>query len=319
MINERNTSSSSACLGFDGKLLCYHDLHKYDALWCALAWTNTGLNVLLAIIAVFYNTKILVDFSKCRRRLKNSNMLLFNLAMADVFVGLVILPSRALLLGSFLLKKTSTCQNALQILFKSLQRTLSMASLHAVLMTTIERYISIEYCMKYTVIITRTRMVAVISSAWFLSSILGLLILFKPQIAQLVLAVHVICICFTLGAINLKMHMVAKSQSRKIYLQRLSVRGTCPVKKHLKTHKSVAMVITAMTLCYFPYAVISLISIIRNTASLDSLQLYSSTSFLAASSLNSFVYFKQVKKSPFYLKRAMYVSTKGGNDGGCTI
>lgn len=316
MANETKIISVT-CLGFEMKnrhVLGFHGILSYT-----LAWANCGLNILLAGIAVFYNIKILVDFRKHRRKWSFSNMLLFNLSITDAVVGLVILPSRTLLFGAALLGETAACEHLLLILFESIRSTVSTASFHAVFMVSFERYVSVVHCMKCTVIMTKTRTVSAILLGWLLSSALGLLTLFTPRAVQLVLSVHIFCGCLTLGALNLKMHMVAKSQRTKIYLQRLSVRRQDPVKKYLKTQKPVAMVITAITLCYFPQAVISFIAFITNSSSLDSLQLWSATLFFAASSLNPFVYFKQVKKSPFHRKRAMYISENGGYCASWTV
>ena len=319
MVNEANATRSS-CFGFQMDERYAIAFNNFDILTkCSYvaAWTNSGLNILLAVIAVFYNVKILVNFSNVTRKWNFTNILLFNLALADLFVGLFILPSRALLFGAALLGEKTVCHHTLQILFKSLQIIFSTASFHAVFMVTIERYISVVHCMKCTVVMTKTRMVLAALSGWILSSTLGLLTIFTPRTVQVVLSAHITWICFMLGTLNLKVHMVAKSQRTKIYLQRLSVRReeSHPVKKYLKTHKSFAMVITTITLCYFPEAVIGFVFLVGNVPTIASLQLWTETLFFSASTLNPFVYFKQVEKSPFRRKRAMYISTNGGYSG----
>ena len=309
MVNATNATSAT-CFGFQMEKRCAFDqFNKHGTLTYTLAWTNVGFNMLLSGIAVFCNIKILVNFSNKQTRKGNfTNILLFNLAMADVLVGLFILPSRVLLLGATLLGQPGACHNAIQNLFEILQNTFSTTSFHAILMVTIEKYISVVHCMKYTVVITKARMVTAALSGWFLSSTFGLLTLFTPRVVQLILFFHITWVCFTLAALNLHLFLVAKSQRTKIYLQRLSVRcqETHPVKKYLKAHKSVSMATAMITLCYFPQAVISFIFFVGNNPSISPFHLWSATLFLAASSLNPFVHFKQVKESSLSRKRAIY-------------
>ena len=303
MVNVTNATSTT-CFGY-----AFDQFNRHDILTYALAWTNAGFNMLLSGIAIFCNIKILVNFSsKYTRKGNFTNVLLFNLAIADVLVGLFILPSRMVILGATLFGEPGVCLNTIQNLFEILQNIFSTASFDAVLMVTIEKYISVVHCMKYTVVITKTRMMAAALSGWVFSITLGLFTLFTPQVVQLVLSVHITWVCFTLGALNLHLYLVAKSQRTKIYLQRLSVRRqeTHPVKKYLKTHRSVSMVIAMITICYFPQVVISFIFFIGNNTSISTFHLWSATLFLAASSINPFVYFKQVKELPLSRKRAIY-------------
>lgn len=313
MVNESNITSSM-CGGFQTKYpFALRQFDKSDVLDYALAWTNIGLNLLLAGIAFFCNIKILNDFSN--KQARKWKILLFNLVLADVFVGLVILPWRALLLGAALLNEPAACQDVSHSLFQILQRTFSTASFHAVFMVTVEKYVSVVHCMKCSAVMTKTRMLTAVLLGWTISGTLGILTLFTPRKVQLILSVHITWVCLTLSALNLKVHLVAKSQRTKIYLQRLSVRReeTHPAKKYLKMHKSVSMAIAMITLCYFPQALISFIFFIEDAWSIGPLQHWSETLFLAASSLNPFVYLQQCKKSPFTRKRAIYLSANADN------
>lgn len=265
--------------------------------------------MLLGAITIFYNVKILARVTGHRRKWKCSKIALLNLAVADVMVGFVILPSWAFLLGAALLGETRLCQPAVQMPFRSLQVFLSAASFHGVVIVTIERYISVMYCMKCSVIMTRKRMVKATLAAWFVSSSLGAAVfLASSRAVQLVLSIHTISICFILVALNIKIHLIAQAQRTRICLQRRSVHCAerRPFKKHLKIHKSVVMVITAITLCYVPRFLISLTSFVGIGWLAKLFQPWSSTLFFAASSLNPFVYFKTLEKAAISRKRAIY-------------
>lgn len=331
MVNETTSDTISTCFGFemvlridkdDALTVHYAEVHKYGVLSYSLAGMNCGLNVLLGVIAIFYNTKILTNVPGRRRKWKFSNIALWNLAVADVIVGFIILPSRALLLVAALQGEVLVCQGAVKMLFKSLQIFLSTASFHGVVIVTIERYISVIHCMKCTIIMTKVRMVSATLTAWFVSSSFGVAtLLTAPRTIQLVLSIHIISVCIIIGVLNVKMHLVAKAQRTRICLQRRSVHCTerHPIKKYLKMHKSVAMVITTITLCYVPGTLISLISFMGFSPLVDLIQPWSTTLFFAASSLNPFVYFKKVKKSAFSRKRAIYVSPSSTYYNGCNV
>lgn len=330
MGNETNDIIST-CFGFqmavrmdqDGKLTPrYIEFHKYGRLSYSFAWMNCGFSVLLGAITIFYNIRILANGVDRRRKWMFSTMALFNLAVADVMVGLVVLPCHALLLAVALLGETLVCQTSVQMLFRSLQIFFSSASFHGVVIVTIERYISIIHCMKCTVIMTKERMMVATLTAWLVSSCFGIAtLLTAPQTIQSVLSVHIIFLCFILVTLNIKMHLVAKAQRTRICLQRRSVRclERRHVKKHLKVHKAVAMVITKIILCYVPRNLVALFSFTGVSVSTDLLKPWLSTLFFAASSLNPFVYYKTVKKSALSRKRAIYGSASSGYYNGSNV
>lgn len=296
--------------------------HKYSILSYSLAWVNCGLNVLLGAITIFYNAKILSKATGHCRKWKSSKIALLNLAVADILVGFVVLPSCAFLLAAGLLGEARVCQPAVQVLFESLRTVLSAATFYGVVIVTIERYISVIYCMKCTVIMTRARMLTATLTAWFISSGFGMAVVFAaPRAVQLVLSIHIISVYFILAALNIKMHLVAKAQRTRICLQRRSVRRNerHPTKKHVKIHKSVAMVITALTLCYVPRSLIILISFMGAGHLADLFQTWSTTLFFLSSSLNPFVYYKTLKKAAFSRKREIYGSASSRYYNGCNV
>ena len=318
MTNETD-GISSTCFGFQMALRKDKDetltsrsaeFRKYSGWSYSLAWANCPLNLILGAITIFYNIKILVRATGHHRKWKCSKLALLNLAVADVMVGFVILPSRAFILGATLLGEKRLCQPAVQIPLKSLQVFLSAASIHGVVIVTIERYISVIYCMKCYVIMTRKRMVIATTAAWFVSSSFGLAVfLASSRIVEPILSIHIISICFILVAFNIKIHLIAQAQRTRICLQRRSVH--CPEKRpfknYLKIHKSVVMVIAAITLCYVPRCLISLTSsFVGISWSAKLFQPWSTTLFFAASSLNPFVYFKTLEKAAISRKRAIY-------------
>ena len=318
MTNETD-GISSTCFGFQMALRKDKDetltirsaeFRKYSVWSYSLAWANCALNVLLGAITIFYNVKILARANEHHRKWKCSKIALLNLAVTDVMVGFVVLQSWAFLLGAALLGETRLCQPAVQISFRSLQVFLSAASIHGVVIVTIERYISVMYCMKCSLIMTRKRMVIATIVAWFVSSNFGVAAyLASSRAVQLVLSIHIISICFILVALNIKIHLIAQAQRTRIFLQRRSVHcpERRPLKKYLKIHKSVVMVIAAITLCYVPRFLINLTNSFVGISWLAKLfQPWSTTLFFAASSLNPFVYFKTLKKAAISRKRAIY-------------
>lgn len=318
MTNETD-GISSTCFGFQMALhkdkdetlfIRFAEFRKYSVWSYSLAWANCALNMLLGAIAIFYNVKILVRVTGHCRKLGCSKIALLNLAVADLMVGFTILPPWAFLLGAALLGETGLCQPAVQMPFRSLQVFLSAASFHGVVIVTIERYISVMYCMKCSVIMTRKRMVSATFAAWFISSSLGAAVFHaSSRTVQLILSIHTISICFILVALNIKIHLIAQAQRTQICLQRLSVHYSerRPFKKNLKIPKSVVMAIATITLCYVPRSLISLTSFVGGIRWLAKLfQPWSTTLFFAASSLNPLVYFKTLERAAISRKRAIY-------------
>ncbi|ODM87495.1 Alpha-1A adrenergic receptor [Orchesella cincta] len=133
-------------------------------------WTNKQVTLiiilgLLSIVTIIANSFVLYIFTSGKQKLRNpTNLLLANLAVADLLVGLVVMPILASatildfkwIFGDFLCHSFDYCHFLL-----------CGASMWSMIMIGVDRYIGVTRPLKYKNIITQNRTIFVIIFIWF--------------------------------------------------------------------------------------------------------------------------------------------------------
>lgn len=129
----------------------------YYAIWHAVY-------IVIILPTVLGNGLVILSIIKFRKLRSNMNMLIGNLAISDLLVGLVLLPSD-MLADIFEWKATNkyVCLGIFAIFVLTLGSSCSN-----LLLISIERFIAIVYPVKKTVLLTKRKMFFVMSMAWIL-------------------------------------------------------------------------------------------------------------------------------------------------------
>ena len=122
-----------------------------------------GLFSLLAVVTVTTNLLVLASSISINQRLRcPTYLLLLSLSVADLTVGLLLLPTRSIELLSyswtrqFIWCKVTLCLNLFSL----------SASLLNLLAVTFDRFLAISYSLMYNTMITKQRMYATITAVW---------------------------------------------------------------------------------------------------------------------------------------------------------
>ncbi|XP_055065267.2 trace amine-associated receptor 13c-like [Misgurnus anguillicaudatus] len=122
---------------------------------------------LLSVWTVFLNLLVIISISHFKKLHTPTNMLILSLAVADLFVGLIVMPLEAIRL-------IETCWyfgDTICRLFILILGLLISTSLSNLVLIAVDRYMAVCHPLLYPQKITTTRTIIIISVSWFCCSV----------------------------------------------------------------------------------------------------------------------------------------------------
>ena len=227
-------------------------------------WAITTISVLTAMFsaaAIAGNTLVLIAIYRSPHLRVVSNFFLASLAMADLFVGLVIDP---VLIAKTVKNVNSFDKNPLAIAAVVLSIQSVTATVYNLSVVSIDRYFAITVVFRYTEIITPRRCALTIAAVWVLSIFFGFSRFFvtddkdlpvlwsAASVVTFIIPFCVIAFCYY------KIFRVAKTQSRRIVAANtLSSQQWRQSKRDRKAAYTVAIIIGIFLAFFFPNLVLS--------------------------------------------------------------
>ncbi|XP_065121169.1 trace amine-associated receptor 13c-like [Paramisgurnus dabryanus] len=132
--------------------------HEYNIMYVFLS--------LLSVWTVFLNLLVIISISHFKKLHTPTNMLILSLAVADLLVGLIIMPLDAI-------KLIETCWYFGDIfcgLFLITMGMLFSASFNSLVVIAVDRFVAVCYPLQYERTVTTTKTVIVICLCWFYST-----------------------------------------------------------------------------------------------------------------------------------------------------
>ena len=204
---------------------------------------NIVFFILLAITIIIANLLVLISIYMNRRLRCPTYLLILSLSVADLMVGLVLLPVRVMELLSLEWSRTFVlCKMTLSLNLFNLS-----ASMLNLLAVTADRFLAISYSLTYSTMVTNNRMCVIITIAWLTAFVVSFFPLFgvgmKPaamyrvhhlcrygdvmEDTYMTLYFAVICAAPTvlITAAYFKIFFLARSQERRIASLKVYVNG----------------------------------------------------------------------------------------------
>nr|XP_055063167.1 trace amine-associated receptor 13c-like [Misgurnus anguillicaudatus] len=132
--------------------------HEYNIMYVFFS--------LLSVWTVFLNLLVIISISHFKKLHTPTNMLILSLAVADLFIGLIIMPLEAIRL-------IETCWyfgHTFCKLFLIIMGLLPFTSLSNLVLIAVDRYVAVCHPLLYPQKITMTRTIITICVSWFCSS-----------------------------------------------------------------------------------------------------------------------------------------------------
>ncbi|XP_036970873.1 trace amine-associated receptor 13c-like [Acanthopagrus latus] len=257
----------------------------------------------ISVLTVVLNLLTLIIISSSRQLHTPTNLILLSLAVSDLLVGLVVMPSQIVLMQSVLFLDKMSC-----VFLYLCGFILTSASVGNMVLISVDRYVAICYPLRYSSMITPRRVQIYLSLCWFCSVIYNFMLL-KDHLSQIDLLNSCYQECFLVinyifGAVDLlvtffcpltviivlymRVFVVAVSQARVMRSQISALRSnTVTVKRsEMRAARTVGVILLVFVLCLLPYYSSSIAG--QDTKSMaSSVQMWL---FYSNSSLNPLIY-----------------------------
>ncbi|XP_023284643.1 trace amine-associated receptor 13c-like [Seriola lalandi dorsalis] len=224
----------------------------------------------IAVLTVMLNLLVIISISHFRQLQTPTNLLLLSLAVSDLLLGLVVMPTAVVLVQSCWFMDRITC--ALSYL---LGLILTSTSVSTMVLISVDRYVAICEPLHYSSRMTTSRVKICVSVCWFYSVTYNLIIM-KDHFSQMRTSDScyqecAVTINYISGAIDLvltffgpvtviivlytRVFVVAVSQARVMRSQTAGVKSnTVTVKKsEMRAARTLGIVLFVFILCLCPY------------------------------------------------------------------
>ncbi|XP_070765687.1 trace amine-associated receptor 13c-like [Enoplosus armatus] len=229
----------------------------------------------IALLTVMLNLLVIISISHFRQLHTPTNLILLSLAVSDLLVGLAVIPSAILLLQSCGFQDQITC--ALSYLLGFI---LTSASVGNMVLISVDRYVAICDPLRYSSMITPSRVKISVSLCWFCSVLYNFITL-KDHLSQIDWSNScyqecAVTINYISGAVDLlftffgpvtviivlymRVFVVAVSQARVMRSQISAVKSnTVTVKKsEIKAARTLGVTLLVFIICLCPYYIPSI-------------------------------------------------------------
>ena len=137
-------------------------------------WSLAAVNIIASPTTVLLNALVMVILTKRKELQRRSNILLFNLAIADLLVGALCMPLTTI--ADLLIVGQVSPEHGCTVFYVNLLiifNVLTWASLFTLTMMAWERYVAIRKWMDYKNILTKGRLKMLATVSWLLAIFLG--------------------------------------------------------------------------------------------------------------------------------------------------
>ncbi|XP_073730866.1 trace amine-associated receptor 13c-like [Misgurnus anguillicaudatus] len=230
---------------------------------------------LLSVWTVFLNLLVIISISHFKKLHTPTNMLILSLAVADLLVGLIVMPLEAI-------KLIETCWyfgDTICRLFILTVGLLTSTSLSNLVLIAVDRYVAVCHPLLYPQKITMTRTIIIICVCWFSSSTYNILIVITTSTSKYTcygectiiitfawtiidLFMSFLIPCTVIITLYLRIFYVAHHQVKVINSLMRSgkhlTEGSVRRKSESKAALTLGIIVTVYLFCWIPYFILSL-------------------------------------------------------------
>lgn len=218
---------------------------------------NSTMNMILVVVSLLANSLVVSAVWRTPSLRYPSIVFLCGLAVSDLAVGLVVQP---LFVAVELLKIHGhpTGDNcALETAFFALAFIVCGVSFGNVTLISLDRYLAIEYPLRYGGIVTLPRVFFLIVLCWVTSVFCSSLVLWNPGAFSYVVAAVITVFLSTSTVIHLKIYRIVRRHRSEIRAQEQAVhmKNEFNIARFKKTAMNTLLVYYFLLLCYAPFSI----------------------------------------------------------------
>ena len=218
------------------------------------------VEVLLSVPTISINVLVIWAVKvKLYLRKQNTCTLLACLAVTDLLVGAVVLP---LAIASHLERLVGSGPTCLMELTAGILLYVAfVASLFHLAIISSERYVAIKHCLRYKTLVTPSRLLAAVASAWASTviSLAAILRFLEHYVSFVVLSVAIIGLIAVIAFCQVAVLFESQRHRRHIRDHQVSEAAAKEILKQNKAARTTSMIISALCLCYVPQLIYTVI------------------------------------------------------------
>ena len=248
---------------------------------------------------------------------KTLKTLLLSLAVSDVCVGLLGQPFYISLLVKGLQQENPDCNT--YMVFDLMMGIFPIASFLGVVAVSADRFLAIQFHLRYQELVTQKRVVAAVISIWMTSLIFSLVALWVPSDVKFIILYAGGAVGFLLTTVvYIKVYFVVRRHKNQIQANNVQREAqSCDTTSFVSLRKSavgIFYVYLVFWVCYIPFFIsMGAIRIGEPTISLKTLFLYAVTLAYLNSSLNPVIYCWKMRHIRFAIMDILRSMTRHRN------
>lgn len=283
--DESMTQDNELCKGFT--------VFEVENVPRSIIILNSTANIFLVIVSILANSLVVSAVWRTPSLRYPSIVFLCGLAVSDLAVGLVVQP---LFIAVELLKihgLPSGGDCTLETAFLALAFVVCGVSFGHVTLISVDRYIAIQFPLRYTTIVTLPRVLFLIALCWLTSTFCSSLILWNFSTFFYVVATVMIVFLGTSTVIHITIYRIVRRHRNEIRVQEQAVQAASEfnMARFKKTAVNTFIVYYFLLLCYVPFSTVWMLQMAGAT-SLNSPIVWKVTNTIVFlnSALNPFLY-----------------------------
>ena len=246
---ENMTQDTKVCKGFD--------LFEVENVPRSIIVLNCSANTILVIVSIIANSLVVSAIWRTPSLRYPSIVFLCGLAVSDLAVGLVVQP---LFIAVELLKihgLPSGGDCTLETAFLALAFIVCGVSFGLVTLISMDRYIAIQYPLRYPSIVTLPRVIFLITLCWLASTFCSSLLVWQFSAFLYVVATVMMVFLGTSTIIHITIYRIVRRHRNEIRAQEQAVQATNEfnMARFKKTAVNTFIVYYFLLLCYVPFSI----------------------------------------------------------------
>lgn len=241
----------------DTKLCKDFTLFEVESVPLSIIILNSGLNTILVIVSILANSLVVSAVWRTPSLRYPSIVFLCGLAVSDLAIGLVVQPwfVAVELLKIHGLPSGGDC--TLETAFLALGFLVCGVSFGLVTLISVDRYIAIQYPLRYPSIVTLPRVLFLITLCWLASTFCSSLILWHFSAFLYVVATVMMVFLGTSTVIHVIIYRIVRRHRNEIRAQEQAVQTTNEfnMARFKKTAVNTFIVYYFLLLCYVPFSI----------------------------------------------------------------
>lgn len=274
-------------------------------------------NILIAVLTVIGNMTVILLVKVYNQLRVPSNLLLASLSVADLTNGLVLQRANVLKIYEAVTQPVVFSSKLVEF-YDAVGLTILLANMITLCLITLDRFIAIEYSLRYVSLVTTSRVKCSIVATWIISVVVGVsssTLIPVSGGSRVLFHGMLVLAAFFMISLYMKIYCVSRKHRKQIRAEQLARdpnMGTVNERRGLRTTAMVTMILVTS---YVPIFIFTVEASVNDDSSVneshqimrDALRQVSHVLLFLNAALNPLLYFFRNKKARYYTRK-MYRS-----------